>query len=225
MHLQSEGDSLLHDGICSKLPASQVLPEVSKNMEVAGTHNDISTHDWLWCCSWEVRDHTPDCTNFTSSDFHLHQFLLCCDIQTFVPWRNICLNVHGNYVESDVHNPLPICHVCIKARMKFWASLLPYFKKLIYNVTSTYVNEKLILQEVWLWIIYWKAQIYKHHNTNLSLKYQRTPKKNTNFNHWNQNGPEVLSLLLTNLKSHDLTTSIKTMKTLNGHRLVGSHPV
>jgi len=30
--------------------------------------------------------------------------------------------------------------------------------------------------------------------------------KNTNFNHWIQNGPIVLSLLFTNLKSHDLTT-------------------
>jgi len=44
MHLQPEGDGVLHDGICSKLPASQVLPEVSKNMEVAGPHNDI----WIW---------------------------------------------------------------------------------------------------------------------------------------------------------------------------------
>jgi hypothetical protein len=76
-------------------------------------------------------------------------------LQTFVPWWDICLNVHGYYMESDAHNPLPLCHVCIKARIKFWASesLLPYFKKLIYNVTSTYVNKKLILQEVWLWII------------------------------------------------------------------------
>jgi len=79
MHLQPGGGRLLHDGICSKLPASHVLPELSKNMEVAGPHNDIWTRDWLRCCSWEVRDHTPHSTNFTSSDFRLHRFLLCCD--------------------------------------------------------------------------------------------------------------------------------------------------
>ena len=36
MHLQPEGDSLLHNGICRKLSVSQVLPEVTKNMEIAG---------------------------------------------------------------------------------------------------------------------------------------------------------------------------------------------
>jgi hypothetical protein len=41
MHLQPEGDSLLHYGICSKLPASQVLLEVSNNMETAQPHTDI----------------------------------------------------------------------------------------------------------------------------------------------------------------------------------------
>lgn len=54
MHLQPEGDSLLHNGICRKLPASQVLPKVSKNMEIAGptvTSGPVTgygTVAWRW---------------------------------------------------------------------------------------------------------------------------------------------------------------------------------
>ena len=87
---------MLHDGICSKLSASQVLPKTSKNMEVAGPHNDIWTCDWLWYSSWEVRDHTTHSINFTSSDFHLHQFLLCCD-------TNLCATVRHTEWRTKCH--------------------------------------------------------------------------------------------------------------------------
>jgi len=118
MHLQAEGDSFLHDGICSKLPASQVLPEVYKNMEVAGPHNDI----WTWTAYGAVagrRGTALPTVPILRPVISISTNFLYAVIQTFVPWWDKCLNVHGNYMESDVHNLQPMCHACIKARIKF----------------------------------------------------------------------------------------------------------
>ena len=72
---QTEGDGLLHSGICYKQRVSHVFLKRQKEVQIIGPYTDIQTCKWLQHYGWQPLDHPPCSPDPTSSYFHAFVFL------------------------------------------------------------------------------------------------------------------------------------------------------